>query len=120
MSQLSHHKHLEIQDCGGITIVHFTDKMILEEAIIQKIGEDLFSLVDELERKKILLNLGNVNCLSSGILGKFITLNKKLQGTDKKLVMCNMNDDVFEPFRFTKLYKLFNIAKDQETALQMF
>ena len=41
------------------------------------IGEQLFSLVDELGRRKILLNFGNVEFLSSAALGKLITLNKQ-------------------------------------------
>jgi anti-sigma B factor antagonist len=63
-----------------VTVVNFTDRKILDEQNIQVIGEQLFSLVDELGRKKILLNFSNVEYLSSAALGKFITLNKKVSG----------------------------------------
>lgn len=120
MSTSPRRRRLEVEDYGDITVVNFIDRKILDEQNIQKIGEDLFSLVDELGRKKILLNFSNVEYLSSAALGKFITLNKKVQSVAGKLVMCNINEDIFEVFEITKLNKLFNIQKDEQTALQTF
>ncbi|MSQ97167.1 MAG: anti-sigma factor antagonist [Gemmataceae bacterium] len=120
MSTQPKRRGLEVEDHGEITVVNFIDKKILDEQSIQKIGEDLFSLVDELGRKKILINFSNVEYLSSAALGKFITLNKKVNASGGKLVMCNINDDIFEVFEITKLNKLFNILKDEQTGLQAF
>lgn len=113
-------RRLEVEDCGDVTVVNFIDRKILDEQNIQKIGEDLFSLVDELGRKKILLNFSNVEYLSSAALGKFITLNKKVNAGSGKLVMCHISDEIFEVFEITKLNKLFNIQKDEQTGLQAF
>src|SRR6266478_1137455 len=113
-------RHLEVEDYGEITVVNFIDKKILDEQNIQKIGEDLFSLVDELGRKKILLNFSNVEYLSSAALGKFITLNKKVNTSGGKLVMCNIDPQIYEVFQITKLDKLFKIEKDEQVGLQAF
>lgn len=120
MSSQPRRRRLEVEDYGDITVVNFIDRKILDEQNIQKIGEDLFSLVDELGRKKILLNFTNVEYLSSAALGKFITLNKKVQASGGKLIMCNITEDIYEVFEITKLNKLFNIQKDEQTALQAF
>lgn len=120
MSSQPRRRRLEVEDYGEVTVVNFIDRKILDEQNIQKIGEDLFSLVDELGRKKILLNFSNVEYLSSAALGKFITLNKKVQSSGGKLVMCNISDDIYEVFEITKLNKLFNIQKEEQTALQVF
>src|SRR5271166_6335087 len=113
-------RRLEVEEIGDVTVVNFIDRKILDEQNIQKIGEDLFSLVDELGRKKILLNFSNVEYLSSAALGKFITLNKKVQASGGKLVMCNISEDIYEVFEITKLNKLFNIQKEEQTGLQSF
>ena len=120
MSSQPRRRRLEVEDYGDITVVNFIDRKILDEQNIQKIGEDLFSLVDELGRKKILLNFSNVEYLSSAALGKFITLNKKVQQAGGKLVMCNINPDILEVFEITRLDRLFNIQRDEQTALQAF
>src|SRR5213080_644814 len=113
-------RRLEVEESGDVTIVQFIDRKILDEQNIQKIGEQLFSLIDELGRKKILLNFGNVEYLSSAALGKFITLNKKVNQADGKLILCCIDTQFYEVFEITKLNKLFKIEKDEQAALQAF
>jgi anti-sigma B factor antagonist len=120
MSSQPRRRRLEVEDIGEVTVVNFTDRKILDEQNIQIIGEQLFSLVDELGRRKILLNFGNVEYLSSAALGKLITLNKKLQAVNGRLVLCNIDPQIYEVFEITKLNKLFNIQKEEQAALQAF
>src|SRR6202035_5986825 len=114
MSTPPKRRRLEVEDYGEITVVNFIDRKILDEQNIQKIGEDLFSLVDELGRRKILLNFGNVEYLSSAALGKFITLNKKVNAAGGRLILCNIDPQIYEVFEITKLNKLFNIQKEEQ------
>ena len=120
MSSQPRRRRLEVEDIGDVTVVNFTDRKILDEPNIQAIGEQLFSLVDEAGRKKILLNFGNVEYLSSAALAKLITLNKKLQQAGGRLVLCNIDPQIYEVFEITKLNKLFNIQKEEQAALQAF
>jgi anti-sigma B factor antagonist len=113
-------RRLEVEDIGDVTVVSFTDRKILDEQNIQVIGEQLFSLVDEMSRKKLLLNFGNVEYMSSAALGKLITLNKKVQGVGGKLVLCNIDPQIREVFEITKLDKLFVIRGDEQEGLQVF
>jgi anti-sigma B factor antagonist len=78
-SQPARRRRLEVEDIGDIAVVNFVDKKILDEQNIQMIGDDLFRLVDELGRRKVLLNFGNVEFMSSAALGKLITLHRKLR-----------------------------------------
>lgn len=120
MSQQPKRRRLEIEEVGDVTAVSFVDKKILDEQNIQIIGEQLFDLVDNQAKKKILLNFGNVEFLSSAALGKLITLNKKVQAAGGKLCMCKIAREIMEVFEITKLDKLFKIFKDEQTALQAF
>ena len=120
MSPQPRRRRLEVEDIGDITVVNFVDKKILDEQNIQIIGEQLFSLVDELGRRKLLLNFSNVEYLSSAALGKFITLNKKVNAAGGRLILCNIDPQIYEVFEITKLNKLFTIVKDEQTGLQSF
>ena len=120
MSTQPRRRRLEVEDIGEVTVVNFTDKKILDEQNIQIIGEQLFSLVDELGRRKLILNFSNVEYLSSAALGKFITLNKKVNAAGGRLVLCNIDPQIYEVFEITKLNKLFTIHKDEQGALQTF
>ena len=119
-SQPPRRRRLEVEDIGDVTVVSFTDKKILDEQNIQVIGEQLFGLVDDSGRQKLLLNFSNVEYMSSAALGKLITLNKKVQAAGGKLVLCGIIPQIREVFEITKLDKLFVIRGDEQEALQMF
>jgi len=119
-SQPPRRRRLEVEHIGDVTVVNFVDRKILDEQNIQIIGEQLFSLVDELGRRKLILNFSNVEYLSSAALGKFITLNKKVNAASGKLVLCNIDPQIYEVFEITKLNKLFNIQKEEQAGLQSF
>lgn len=120
MSSPARRRRLEVEHIGDVTVVNFVDRKILDEQNIQVIGEQLFSLVDEEGMKKILLNFSNVEYLSSAALGKLITLNKKLQQVGGKLILCNIDPQIYEVFEITKLDKFFKIKKEEQEALQAF
>jgi len=120
MSSQPRRRRLEVEHIGDVTVVNFVDRKILDEQNIAIIGEQLFSLVEEEGRRNLLLNFGNVEYLSSAALGKFITLNKKLKDAGGRLILCNIDDNIYEVFEITKLDKFFKIVKDEQTALQAF
>lgn len=113
-------RRLDIEEIGDVTIARFNDKKILDETNIQIIGNQLFSLVDEEARGKIILNFINVEYLSSAALGKLITMDKKVKAAKGKLRLCSIRPDIYEVFAITKLNKLFSIHDDQEKALEGF
>jgi anti-sigma B factor antagonist len=120
MSSQPRRRRLEVEQIGDVTVVNFVDRKILDEQNIQIIGDQLFSLVDNDGLRKLLLNFGNVEYLSSAALGKLITLNKKLQAVGGRLVLCNIDPQIYEVFEITRLDKFFNIQKEEQAALQAF
>lgn len=120
MSSQPRRRRLEVEPIGDVTVVNFVDRKILDEQNIQVIGDQLFSLVEVEGIRKLLLNFGNVEYLSSAALGKLITLNKKLQTAGGRLILCNIDPQILEVFEITKLDKFFNIQKEEQAALQAF
>lgn len=113
-------RRLDIEDVGDVTVAKFVDKKILDESNIQLIGNQLFGLVDDDGRKKIVLDFSNVEYLSSAALGKLITMNKKVADSGGKLRLCSIRPDIYEVFAITRLNKVFDIRDSQEQALAGF
>ena len=111
---------ITFEDIGDVTAVKFTDKKILDEQVIQNIGDDLFKLVDELGRKKLLLDFVSVEFLSSAALGKLIRLHQRLASGGGKLILCGISKTIMEIFELTKLDKMLKIVKDEQTGLNAF
>ncbi len=111
-------RRIDVEQIGDATVARFADKKILDENAIQVIGNQLFGLVEEEGRKKIVLDFSNVEYLSSAALGKLITMDKKVKAAGGKLRLCSIRPDIYEVFAITKLNKLFDIRDDQDQALE--
>lgn len=110
-------RRFEIDEVGDVTVAKFTDKKILDEGNIQIIGNQLFALIEDDGRMKIVLDFANVEYLSSAALGKLITMDKKVKAAKGKLRLCNIRKDIYEVFAITKLNKLFDMKENLEAAL---
>lgn len=113
-------RRIDVEDVGGVTVAKFVDKKILDENNIQIVGNQLFGLVDEDGRTRIVLDFSNVEYLSSAALGKLITMEKKVKAAGGKLRLCNIRPEIYEVFAITRLNKLFSICENQEKALESF
>lgn len=114
------HRRIDVSKLGEVTVVKFLDKKILDEAGIQELGLELFSLVEQDNRKSILLNFTNVEFLSSAALGKLITLDRKVKSHKGRLKMSNIRPEILEVFQITKLNKVFDIRADEAEAISAF
>lgn len=117
---MSTHRRINVAKIGDVTVVKFLDKKILDEANIQELGLELFSLIEHDNRKSILLNFSDVEFLSSAALGKLITLDRKVKASKGCLKMSNIRPEIFEVFQITKLNKVFDIRNDESEAVAAF
>jgi anti-sigma B factor antagonist len=103
---------------GGVTIVDIKGRIVLgeESASMRDLVADLVSK----GQKNILFNLAGVDYIDSmglgAMVGAFTSLRK--QGGDLKLL--NVNDKVTDVMQITKLYTIFDIAKDEAAGVKSF
>src|SRR5476649_1744933 len=114
------HRLLQLSQVGDVSVVRFVDRKILDEANIQELGQELFQLIEEENRKNLLLDFSNVEFLSSAALGKLITLDKKVKLHGGRLKLSGIRPQIYEVFAITKLNKLFDIKDDEADALAAF
>src|SRR5439155_25090343 len=81
-ASMTGHRRLAITEVGPVTVVRFADRRILDDANIQEIGQELYQLVEEEGRDRLLLNLCDVEFLASSALGKLITLQRKMKARE--------------------------------------
>jgi len=109
-----------IHDMKDVTIVNFQESSILDTARIEKIGEDLYELVDIKNRRKLVLDFTKVQFLSSSALGVLVNLKKKSTAIKGTLVICGLRKELMKVFEITNLKKLFTFCADEKEALAKF
>lgn len=114
------HRRLEVSEVGDVTVVRFVDRKILDEGNIQEVGQELFGLIEDEGRKKLLLNFCNVEFLSSAALGKLINMKKKVGGAGGKMKLCCIHPELKVVFKITRLDQVFEIFDEEQGALDSF
>jgi anti-sigma B factor antagonist len=109
---------VEISDLGnGVTKATLRDSKLLDEKHIQLVGSELFSVVDDGGRRKVLVTLERVEFAASPLFRTLPTLHRKLEAVGGKLVICGMQKDIRHISRASGLDRLVIIKDTNEQAL---
>lgn len=111
---------LRVKQQKDVTQVEFIDRNILDESNIQQIGDEITDLVESAPSPKLLISFSNVDHLSSAALGTMITINNKIKLKKGQLRLANIDPQIYEVFKITKLDKLFQIHDTTDAALASF
>jgi anti-sigma B factor antagonist len=113
-------RRIQTSDTGGVCVVGFQDRKILDAAAIQELGDELASLVEQDGHKRVLLDFTNVDFLSSAALNKLIVLDRKAKAASGVIKLCNLKPELREVFVITRLIQLFDIRDSKDDALKAF
>ena len=103
---------------GEVGVVNFLTSQVLDEMNVQQLGQELNDLVEKQYMVKMVINFSKIKFLSSAVLGKLIALNKKIAAQKGRLAFCDINNDIMEVFRITRLDKLIPIYEDEDKAVK--
>lgn len=112
--------HITVTEKDGVNIVQFCDRKILDELSINETGDQLRTVIEGKPGIRLLLNFQNVEHLSSAALGMLITLDKLVKERRGKMRLSNINPQIYEVFKITRLNKLFDIHSNAGEALEGF
>lgn len=82
--------------------------------------DDLSSLLEQVEQDdgtSVVLNFAGVNYVNSSNIAKLLKLRKKLLSERRRLVLCEINTNVWGLFLVTGLDKVFEFADNVAMAL---
>ena len=117
---MSDPQRIQLREVGDVTVVRFVDHKIIDTGSIQQLVQELFSLVEEDNRGKLVLNFSDVDFLSSAALNKLIVLDRKVKGAGGKLKLSDLKPEIVEVFHITRLSQLFDIRDSEADALNSF
>ena len=96
--------------------MYFKDGRLLDEDLIRLVAGEILALTD-CEAPKLLVSFEKVEYLASAMLGKLITVQRRVQRNNGKLAFCSIPPDTYEIFRISRLDHYFTIYPDPETAV---
>ena len=113
-------RRIQTGKAGDVHMVLFKDKKILDDTVLDEIKTEINALLGKITGPDVLLDFGNVEFMSSAMLGLLGQLHRKVASGQGRLKMCNIRPEIFQVFKLTSLDKLFSIHKDAPTAIAAF
>jgi anti-sigma B factor antagonist len=103
---------------GDVTVVDLTGQIKLGEgsSILRDTVKDLLGK----GRKKILLNLGNINYIDSSGIGELVSAFTSARNQGGELKLLHLTKKVHDLLQITKLYTVFHVIDDEAAALATF
>jgi anti-sigma B factor antagonist len=102
---------------GDIGIVRFETSQVLDEMNVQQLGDELRDVVEKEYLVKLVINFERIKFLSSAVLGKLISLHKRILIEKGRLALCHINKDIRQVFKITRLDRIIPIFDTEEEAL---
>ena len=112
--------YFDLEIDNGIVVVKFQKEQFTEEDNLEQFGIELFSLVDQYQFRKVVLSLAPVQYVTSSVLGKLITLHRKLGRNEGQLVLCDIHKNLENVLTTSKLMTYFTTAKDMSATKSAF
>jgi len=104
----------------GVLVATFLDPRLNDELISRDIGDELLRKITEEGHKRMLLDLENVEFMSSIMVGQLMMLENKARAAGVKLVMCSVAPLIQKIFNIVRLEELIEIFPDRQSALTSF
>ncbi len=112
--------HFTVQPIDKFTVVEFKTPSLMDPMILEEIGQELYRLVDEEDRRHLILDFEKVQYLSSQAIGIVLNLNKKLGALkNSKFVLCGVGPKLLELLKITRLDRILTVKPTQKEAVKV-
>lgn len=104
----------EVENRGEVTVVNFMSRSIPDKHAFLLAGEQFFSQGEDIGGGELWLNFSNVEIITSQALGGLIALQKKVEKTGGRLILCNIPPLLEEIIQATRLDQILHIQNTNE------
>ena len=111
---------LSIDPKGGVLVVRFGDGSAFHESQAVEFRQGLYSAFATTPSPQVALDLAGVDYLSSSGIALLIGAKRRVDAAQGRLVLFNLDPEVFDLFHSMKLTFLFDIASNEVEALAHF
>ena len=109
---------LQTKRVGDVIVIYLKGR--LDVHLSADIEKEINRIIKDEPQVHLLLNLAEVEYMSSSGLRIFVSTMRILKESQRKLKLCNMNNAVKKIFEVVELMDMFEIYDSEEEALKSF
>lgn len=108
---------MTVEERGPIIVVHISRTNLSEEENIDELGQEFTRLVEHFGCRLLVVDLQQVNLVTSAALGKLISLHRNLHRREGRLVVCGVHGMVLDVMLTARLTDYFTMADTDDDAV---
>lgn len=99
------------------TVVQVTTPSLMDQAEIKDIADTLHTILENRERRFLVIDFSTVQFISSQAIGALVSLHKKAVEVHGLLVLCGVNAKLAQLLKITRLDSLLTVVPTQSDAV---
>jgi len=108
---------VQVHNENGTLIAEFWDCLRLDLGPVQDLRTKFDEHLRSGGRPELVVDMLGVGFAGSAALGNFVAIHRNARGKAGRLIFCNVDPNVFEVFRVSKLDPLFTFVADRAAAM---
>lgn len=108
---------VEVRNEGGVLVAEFWDCLRLDPNPVRDLRQHYESHLRAKGLPDLVVDLNGVGFAGSASLGGFLALQRLARQQGGRVVFCNVDENVHEVFRISKLTPMFSFVEDRPAAL---
>lgn len=110
--------YIETSDQGDVVVATVVQTRVVEASNADQFFREVEEIVTSRDVKRLLIDLSQVEYMSSAALGSIIKLHRKLSSDKRRLALLCPRASIRDLFGLTKLDTVLDIHDEQESALR--
>ena len=111
---------LQVEVVDGVTVVLVNEPVIVDDATLNSVRDELYRLVETTKPKKLVLNLSKVRKYSTEFLSNLVGLNSRLKKIGGVLKISNMASDLLVAVEIIRLPRIIDFFDEEQEAIDSF
>ncbi len=95
--------YLNVRKVGSAVILEFTRTDLTDAALIRNLGDEIYQIIKPISKPRVIVDLAQVQRLSSAMLGMLVALRKVIEHRDGQMRVANVATALREIFTMTRL-----------------
>jgi len=111
-------RYLLLEQQNEVTVATLRISLLSEDINLEQFGHELFALVEQAGCRKLVVNLKEVQMVTSAGLGKMIALHRKMHRHEGVVAFCHVQPAVEEVLRTSRLITYLTVRPDIAGAVE--
>lgn len=110
--------YLNVRKVGSAVVLEFARTDLTDGVLIRSLGDEIYQVIKPISNPSVIVDMGQVERLSSATLGMLVALRKVIDNMDGRMRVANVTADLQAIFKMTRLDVTLHLHESIDAAVE--